>query len=127
LVRAWKARGLRVAGAVSFEGMTDKRRDPPISYRPPEDLREEFRARVEKSGLSINAFITRAIFDAAPSRQSRRPVLEQQLLARLLAEAGGIRALLEVPRDAEAAAPVEALATLRDIRLLLMQAMGRAP
>jgi len=71
--------------------MTKKNREAPISYRPPETLREEFRARVEKSGLSVNAFITQAVFASPPPRQSRRP----------------------------------AVATLTDIRTLLMQALGR--
>ncbi len=65
----------------------DKKRDAPISYRPPKDLQAEFLARVEKSGLSTSAFITKAVFSQAPYRQSRRPVPEQKLLARLLGEA----------------------------------------
>jgi len=46
--------------------MTDKnrkKREAPISYRPPAALREEFFARVEKSGLSASGFITKSIPD----------------------------------------------------------------
>lgn len=111
--------------------MTDEsKREAPISYRPPAHLREQFRARVEKSGLSVNAYITRAVFDAAPPRQSRRPALAQQDLARLLAETAALRARLDaVPVDGEREALLheEAVRSLHDIRLLLMQAMGRAP
>lgn len=105
--------------------MTDRRRrEPPISYRPPEDLRAEFRARVETSGLSVNAFITRAIFGSVPRRRSS---LEKQQLARLLAETASLRQRLEaLPGEGEAGLQAETLAALRDIRTLLMQAMGRA-
>jgi hypothetical protein len=56
---------------------TDQKRDAPVSYRPPADLRDEFRRRVETSGLSANAYITRAIFNAAIPRATRRPAVGQ--------------------------------------------------
>jgi hypothetical protein len=111
--------------------MTDEsKREAPISYRPPAHLRAQFRARVEKSGLSVNAYITKAIFDAVPPRQSRRPALAQQDLARLLAETAALRERLDAlapDGGPEAALHEEAVRSLHDIRLLLMQAMGRAP
>lgn len=81
--------------------MTDeKKRAAPISYRPPEILREEFQQRVEKSGLSVNAFITQAVFGAPAPRQARRPPLEKQDIARLLCEAARLRAQLDtLPRE----------------------------
>jgi hypothetical protein len=109
--------------------MTEKKnRDAPISYRPPEILREEFRKRVEKSGLSVNAFITQAIFASPPPKQARRPSVATQDLARLLAEAAQLRAQLgTLPVDGERQAQLheEAVAALTDIRTLLMQALGR--
>lgn len=69
----------------------DKKREAPISYRPPKDLREAFYERVEKSGLSTGAFITKAIFNHEPPRQSRRPPVEKEMLARLLGGAAKIR------------------------------------
>lgn len=109
--------------------MTEKdKREAPISYRPPEILREEFRARVEKSGLSVNAFITQAIFRSPPPKQSRRPSVETQDLARLLAEAARLRTQLDT-LPLEGAHQVrlheEAVTVLTDIRTLLMQALGR--
>jgi hypothetical protein len=105
-----------------------KNREAPISYRPPEILREEFRARVEKSGLSVNAFITQAVFGQAPPRQARRPSVATQDLARLLAEAAKLRAQLDtLPVDGAHQVQLheEAVAALTDIRTLLMQALGR--
>ena len=50
---------------------TDKKRDAPISYRPPADLADEFRRRVEASGLPVNAYITRA--DLQRRHSARHP------------------------------------------------------
>lgn len=109
--------------------MTEKKnREAPISYRPPEILREEFRARVEKSGLSVNAFITQAIFASPPPKQSRRPAVATQDLARLLAEAAQLRAqlgTLPLVEERQVQLHEEAVAVLTDIRTLLMQALGR--
>ena len=49
---------------------TDKKRDAPVSYRPPAELRDEFRRRVKASGLPVNAYITKALFDLATPRRA---------------------------------------------------------
>lgn len=109
--------------------MTDKRkREAPISYRPPESLREEFQARVSSSGLSVNAYITAAIFGSDAPRQARRPPLARQDLARLLAMTAALKARLEtLPDEGDDQLQGEARRTLTDIRTLLLQAMGRVP
>lgn len=92
------ARGGRLTDAPSLDGMTektDKKRDSPISYRPPADLAGEFRRRVEQSGLSANAYITRAVFNAPIPRGARKPPVEKQMLAELLARAGAIHDSLD--------------------------------
>ena len=84
--------------APSLDGMTeqtDKKRDSPISYRPPAYLAGEFRQRVEQSGLSANAYITRAVFNAPIPRGARKPPVEKQMLADLLARSGAIRDALD--------------------------------
>jgi len=108
------------------------KRDAPISYRPPKDLRAQFHARVEKSGLSANSFITHCIFDRHAPRQSRRPSVEKEDLARLLAEAGKIARRLEeieLAGRADDHAPMleEIHAALEEIRAAIMIAMERAP
>ena len=109
----------------------DHKRPAPISYRPPVSLREEFAARVEKSGLSTCAYITRAVFNVSPSRQYRRPPLEQKLLARLLCEAAKIHADLEqinsLDGDDSDRQIETATETLIEIRAALLKAMGRNP
>ena len=81
---------------------TNRKREAPISYRPPKGLREEFHARVEKSGLSTSAFITKAVFATDPPRQSRRPAKD-------------IRAFLEP------AFPPESLPTVEEAKELAPQ------
>ena len=112
---------------------TDKKREAPISYRPPALLRDEFLRRVEASGLSANSYITKALFGADAPRAARTQHIEKQMLAQLLARSGAIRdALDDAARvsgdDARVAEAVEAAATeLEIIATALMKIMGRGP
>lgn len=109
----------------------DRKRKAPISYRPPKDLRAEFDARVEKSGLSTSAFITKAIFKMEPSPQSRRPALETKLLAKLLAQAAEIKQELHDVSTSGGEGNLllleKAADELTEIRAALLKAMGRTP
>lgn len=109
----------------------DKKREAPISYRPPKDLRDEFHLRVQKSGLSTTAFITKAVFNQIPSRQSRRPSIEEKLLAKLLFEAAKIHGDLQqidAADDNEICKQIEtATNALTEIRAALLKGMGRNP
>lgn len=111
--------------------MTEKKkRDAPISYRPPEALREEFRTRVEKSGLSVSAFITQAIFESDAPRQVRRAPIEQQQVARLLSEAARLHDCLRELGHTDGTDPAlleEAVRDLHEIRTALLSALGRRP
>ena len=110
---------------------TNRKREAPISYRPPKGLRQEFHARVEKSGLSTSAFITKAVFATDPPRQSRRPPMEAELLARLLAQAAKIRDELHqislAGSDDNAPVIEAAFDELTEIRAALLKASGRKP
>ncbi|HVB82279.1 MAG TPA: hypothetical protein VNE82_20290 [Candidatus Binataceae bacterium] len=112
---------------------TDKKRDSPVSYRPPAELRDEFRRRVEASGLSANAYITKALFDLATPRRARRPPVEKQMLAQLLARSAAIRDALDnaarvAGDDSGAADALQAACDeLSVIRAALLKTMERAP
>ena len=112
---------------------TDKKRDAPVSYRPPAELRDEFLRRVEASGLPVNAYITKALFDLATPRGTRRPPVEKLMLAQLLARSAAIRDALDnathvAGEDARTAAAVEAAVDeLKIIAAALMKMMERAP
>ena len=104
---------------------TDKRRAP-ISYRPPKDRAEEFYARVEESGLSVNAFLTEAIF----GRSRHRPA-ELKMLALLLARCAQIRdslaPLSDDPDMDKSKSMRKVSADLSALRNLLLIMMGRKP
>lgn len=103
---------------------TADRRDAPISYRPPKALREEFYRRFEESGLSMNAFITKAVLGG----KSRRAQGERFLLARLLQEAASIADRLHAMQPGDDGANLKpALADLAQIRAALLALMGRKP
>jgi hypothetical protein len=113
-------------------GMTDEnKREPPISYRPPAALREEFLRRVEGSGLPVNAYITHAVFAVPAPRGSRRPPAEKQMLAQIMAETAAIRDRLDIHAgndddddDHHLDAAFDDLAV---IRAALLKMMERAP
>ncbi len=112
---------------------TGKKRDAPVSYRPPAELRDEFRRRVEASGLPVNAYITKALFDLAIPRRGRRPPVEKQMLAQLLARSAAIRDALDQSAraaggDSRAADALQAACDeLAVIRAALLKMMERAP
>ena len=109
------------------------KRPAPISYRPPVSLEDEFNSRVQKSGLSISAYITQCVFGAPPPRQSKRPPASQKLLAKLLGEAtkihGDLQALSHsTDMNTENQALYERACTdLTEIRAAILKNMGRQP
>lgn len=108
--------------------MAGKKREAPISYRPPAKLRDEFELRVRNSGLSLNGFITRAVFAGEAPRARRKPPVEQADLAVLMALAASIAdRLADQPEEAGGAALSSCHDELVLIRTCLMQIMGRDP
>lgn len=115
--------------------MTDpknKKRSSPISFRPPEGLRAELYARQLKSGQSMNAFITEAVFGRPSPRQTRRPPIEKAELAKLLALAADIRDKLddlqtEQSRTGQNALYEQAFEDLNVLRSAIFSALGRKP
>lgn len=102
-------------------------REPPISYRPPEALREAFRARVEQSGLSASGYITQCVFGQAGPRAARRPPVERADLARLLAETARLHDLFQTHAAGDPAVLADALRDLHEIRAACLLALGRKP
>lgn len=108
--------------------MTEKKREAPISYRPPCELREQFRARVEESGLSVNAFITAAVFGEGSPKPVRRTSASRADVARLLAETALLNDRLKgLAGDANPALLDDAMRDLREIRAACLAALRRAP
>lgn len=104
------------------------KRSAPISYRPPQHLRGELAARHLKSGLSLNAFITEAIFSKPAPRQVKRPPVEKADLAKVLALAGQIRDELMANQQLLSEEKLEqALDDLSVLRSAIFTALGFKP
>jgi hypothetical protein len=111
----------------------DSKREAPISYRPPKELRAEFERRVLDSGLSTSAFITKTIFGADPPRRSRRPSVEHEAVAKILAGLAQIRdqlhavAVHSAGDGAKRHLIEDAVRSLTEIRAACFKALGRKP
>lgn len=103
------------------------KRDAPISYRPPAKLREEFRTRVERSGLSTSGYITQCVFAGDGPRAARGATADRQLIAKLLAEAAALHDRLVALEGADPDGLAEAMGNLREIRAACLLALGRKP
>ena len=114
----------------TVRSMARKKREAPVSYRPPAELREEFDARVRNSGLSVNAFINAAVFGQLAPHTRRVTPLDQQMLAMLLSQAARISTHLgAVPTGSPLtqAAVLQCRDDLAVIRTVVMQALRREP
>jgi hypothetical protein len=111
----------------------DSKREAPISYRPPKELRAEFDERVRASGLSTSAFITKSVFGRDPPRRSRRPSIEHEAVAQILSRLAQLRDELHVINmhlgegSIDGALIEEAIRPLTEIRALCFKALGRKP
>ena len=93
--------------------------------------------RVQNSGLSISAYITKCVFNQAPPRQykrlAKRPGPSQKLLAKLLGEATKIHEDLQsINLSTDLSAQNQSLfegacKDLTEIRAAILKNMGRQP
>ena len=112
----------------------EKKREAPVSYRPPKELRAEFDERVRASGLSTSAFITRCVFGRDPPRRSRRPSIEHEAVAQIHSRLAQVRDELHAINvhlgedgDADSSQIEPAVLSLVEIRALCFKALGRKP
>ena len=107
---------------------SEKKRKPPISWRPPADRWDEFDAMVAASGLAPNAFITEGVF----GRNRHRPDENQKLALILREEQTQSDAIRKVAQshtgDAAVAKAIEKHNEIKiEIRSALFQLLGRKP
>ena len=112
--------------------MARKPRPAPLSIRLPDDERDALKARAKEAGLSLSGYFRTAEFGTP--RRSRRPSVNEQLLAQILAGMGRIgsnhnqlahQANLGSWPDSRLIE--QACADIRWIRDTLMQALGVTP
>jgi len=108
-----------------------KKRSSPISYRPPRGLEDEFVLRVERSGLSTNAYISSLWCSAELPRKVRSAPIEKAILARILGKLAIIADELRCARRfAETDENIrqivsECRESLVEVRALVFRTMGR--
>jgi len=98
---------------------------------------QEYRALqdfADRAGLSLSGYLRHTTLNTSPPRASHRPVKDHEKLATLLAGIGSIgnnvNQLAYVANTGswpEAQSLAEACAQVREIRDLLMEALGRQP
>ena len=131
--QARKSRGGLLLHLTRVEAMPDrkdKKRDAPISIRVTPEEKKQLFANAEKAGLSLSAYMKKLALDVNPPRQSRRPSLDHKALAKLSPYFAKNRDQLdriEALGGEHGNTPLmqEAVATLNEIRAILMDASGR--
>lgn len=117
---------------------TDKRRRAhAVSIRLDGPEREELRHRARRAGITVGAYVRYQVLDKPPPRQSSRPAVEVQVLARLVGQLGKIGSNLnQIAHQMNASGRVEELdvmyvqsmaTDLTVLRSAALRAMGRAP
>ena len=110
-----------------------QKREAPISYRPPQALRDEFFRRAEKSGLSISGFISACVFGQDAGRSQRKPTVERRDLVQLLSTCAAIRDQLSrlenvAADDVGSQALIEDMySQLCELRSACFNALGKTP
>tara|TARA_R110002049_G_scaffold285233_1_gene466036 strand:- start:7397 stop:7744 length:348 start_codon:yes stop_codon:yes gene_type:complete len=108
-----------------------KKRTAPISYRPPKGMEADFAHRVERSGLSTNAYITSLWSSAEIPRKVRTAPVEKAILARILGEMAAVADALKTHRTQAAIDGnkhellEDCKERLTDIRTQVFRTMGR--
>ena len=119
---------------------TKKKRAPPFSLRLSDAERAEL--ETQAGGQSLGGYIRERLLgdEAAPRRKTRRPHIDDQKIARVLADLGASRlasninqlakaanmGTLDVSRNVEQEL-LEACTAIREMRDLLMSALGLRP
>lgn len=114
-------------------GSDKRRRSHMFSIRLSREEAALAQSLSERAGLTLAAIIRRALFGTNPPRAARRPTINHQAVARLLAQLGKIGSNLnQLARQAHtgrypADSLEEALRELSELRLACLQALGREP
>ena len=118
---------------MSARGSEKRQRSCRLTVRFNDQENAAIRKIARSRGQSPGALVRTALLGVAPARAPRRPSVEEQAVARLLAELGKIGSNLnQLTRYANMGRTLEnsleeALRDLREMRLACLQALGREP
>jgi len=108
----------------------DKKREAPLSIRVSAEEKKQLFANAEKAGMSLSAYMKKLTLKVDSPRQFRRVSLDHKALAKLSVPFAEFRDQLDRIEELggeHGNTPLmqEAVATLGEIRSLLMKASGR--
>lgn len=114
---------------------TSARKLSPIPFRVTEEERKKIAEAAARVGLTVSAYIRARVLDEAPTmRASRKPSVEAETLARLLAHVGRIasdtRQLVQKAHSSGSkteAGFLTALAEIREAAKAILAALGKRP
>jgi hypothetical protein len=108
-----------------------------VPFRVDDPEREELHRRARRAGITVGAYIRHQTLDKPPPRQSSRPAIEVQVLARLVGQLGKIGSNLnQIAFQMNASGRADELdviyvqsmaADLTALRAAALRAMGRTP
>jgi hypothetical protein len=114
-------------------GTETRQRNSIIGFRATAGERAELEAAAERSGLSLGSYIRAAVLQSPKTRSRRRPTIQQEALARLLAQLGRVGGNVhQISRKLNFNEPVAAdipsvLAEVKAAGAAIMRALGREP
>lgn len=85
-------------------------------------------AHASAAGLTVASYIRKTALNTPPPRNGRRPAIDRQMTAQLLAAMGEAATAFRIAADLADPDLVETTITdLNEYRLILFESMGRAP
>jgi hypothetical protein len=112
-------------------GSETRQRGGIIGFRATPAERAEIEAAAERSGLTIGSYIRAVVLSAHETRSKRRPTIERQALAQLLAQLGRVSGnVYQISKALNFQEPVDAdipsvLAEVKAVGAAIMHALGR--
>lgn len=115
-------------------GSETRQRERLVPVRMTDDERDLVRERAQAAGLTVGAYIRRTALGDSGPRARRRPIIERELLSRILAHLGKVGSNLnQLAREQNTGGTPDAddlarsLDDLAQMRRAILEAMGREP
>lgn len=113
-------------------GSDKRQRGHVVRVRISDEEHAEIRARADRAGLSVSAYLRSTALDVKPLRAERQPAINRREVARLIGELGQLRqAFSDAALHADqkrCTVLIEALSRdFTELRALCFEALGREP
>lgn len=113
-------------------GSDKRQRGHAVRVRLSDEERAEIKARADRAGLSVSAYLRACALDRKPLRAERQPAINRREVARLIGELGKLReAFSQAARHADPKRCGDMVEVLNrdfwELRALCFEALGREP